>query len=115
MSELVTVVETNAYANRANRLLPDDLRLEIAAHLAADPEYGELMEGTGGCRKARFALPGRGKRGSVRIVHVRPGRTLPVFLIALFAKNEKSNLTKRERNTVRGLVKTLKDTYGAIK
>jgi hypothetical protein len=60
-----------------------------------------LMEGTGGCRKLRFAGKGKGKRGGFRTVHYYGGDDVPVLLLALIDKGEDENLSKAERNELR--------------
>ena len=79
--------------------------------VAADPHAGDRMEETGGCRKVRFAKPGRGKSGGYRIVTYFGGADIPVFLLTVFGKGEKSNLTQREKQQLAGLTKTLADAY----
>ncbi|WP_240932955.1 type II toxin-antitoxin system RelE/ParE family toxin [Pelagibius litoralis] len=70
------------------------------------------MKETGGIRKVRFATQGKGKSGSVRVAYYFYNETLPVFLLTVFAKNEKDNLSKDERNKLRRLVTAIRETYG---
>jgi hypothetical protein len=65
---------------------------------------GVVMKETGGIRKMRFAIGGRGKSGGVRVVFYYHSDFMPVFLLAVFAKNEKDNLSKAERNILATLV-----------
>lgn len=74
-----------------------------------DPEAGDLIRGTGGVRKLRFAFLGRGKSGSSRIIYVDFAMYEVVYLIAAYKKADKENLTKEERNEIKKLVKELKD------
>ena len=62
--------------------------------LAENPTAGDVMVGTGGCRKVRVAGRGKGKRGGYRTITFYTGENLPVFLITVFGKGEKSNLSK---------------------
>lgn len=77
------------------------------------PDAGEEMQGTGGCRKLRFAIRGnnKGKSGGVRTITFYSGASLPVFLITVFGKNEKANLTKAERNQLKKLTDVLVEEY----
>lgn len=75
--------------------------------IATDPTCGDVMEGTGGVRKVRFAVGGIGKSGGVRIIYFYSSPTKPIYLFTVFAKNEKDNLTKAERNALRKVVETL--------
>ena len=110
---LVTVVETRAFMAAAKgRKKPQEVKALIDL-LAAAPESGDLVQGTGGLRKIRFALEGKGKSGSVRVIYYFHNESMPLFLLTVFAKNEKDNLTKAERNQLAKAVETLKRTYGA--
>ena len=75
--------------------------------VARDPERGELMQGTGGVRKFRVGRGSKGKSGGGRVIYVHYDADHPIFLLAAFAKNEKANLTKAERNEIARFVKTL--------
>ena len=112
MTKLVTIVETKNFEARAKALLSENQRISLTAEIAENPDCGALMSGTGGCRKVRFALTGRGKSGSIRAVYLYCGENIPTFLLAMFAKNEKSNLTKAERNQLAKNAKMLCKTYG---
>jgi len=97
---LITVVETRSFEADAKKHLTADEKDAAIDYIAANPEAGDIMTGTGGVRKIRFALQGRGKRGGGRIVYYFYDRNNPVFLLALFSKNAKDNLTKAERNAL---------------
>ena len=88
-------------------LSEDDVR-EIENAILNDPEIGEVMEGTGGLRKFRIALENRGKSHGARIVYVDLASYEKTYLITAFVKNETENLSKAERNELKGLVQTLK-------
>jgi hypothetical protein len=87
--------------------------LAIIDLVAADPAAGDLMEGTGGARKLRFAAKGKGKSGGYRIITFFAAQDLPVFLLDIFAKGEKVNLSKAERNELRGILSNLADEWRA--
>ena len=70
-----------------------------------------LIPGTGGVRKLRWAMPGRGKRGGARVIYYFHSEQLPVFLLAAYGKNEKANLTKAERNAMAKLIPILVEGY----
>jgi hypothetical protein len=96
-----TVVETPQYLRASEAIFTEAERADIVAMLAADPECGDVMEGTGGFRKARVGRGGMGKRGGARVVYILRNEEFPVFLITAYAKNEKDNLTKKERNELK--------------
>jgi hypothetical protein len=93
-----SVVETPGYLRIAESIFSEAERDRIVAMVAADPECGTVMQGTGGFRKVRVGRSGMGKRGGARVIYILRGEEFPVFLISAYAKNEKENLTKRERN-----------------
>lgn len=105
-----TIAETPEYIRRAEKLLSDDERRDVLQYLAAHPRSGDLMEGTGGVRKLRWARGGRGKSGGVRVIYYFHSDALPLYLLTLFAKNERANLSKAERNALADMVGILSTT-----
>ncbi|MBL8073525.1 MAG: type II toxin-antitoxin system RelE/ParE family toxin, partial [Nitrospira sp.] len=94
-----TVIETDAYLSDAKRAgLSEQERMSIVEYLAKDPQAGDDIQGTGGARKIRFAGKGKGKRGGYRVITFFSGTDIPVFLLNVFAKNERVDLTQVERN-----------------
>lgn len=91
---LVTVVELPEFVRRARSLLTDSERMDLIAWLAAFPETGVSLGG--GLRKVRFGRDGGGKSGGFRTIHFYRDATGPLFLLTMFAKNEKANLTAAE-------------------
>ena len=108
-----TVVETPTYLAIANKLFSEEERADIVAMLAADPECGDLIRGTGGFRKVRVARKGMGKSGGARVVYIWRNQRFPVFLITVFAKNQKENLSMAERNTLRKRANSIFETHGS--
>ncbi len=103
----ITVVETPTYLRKAETLLSELERHEVVTTVAEDPECGVLVRGTGGVRKVRIAREGGGKSGGFRVVYFFHDMDMPVYLLAVFAKNQKSNLTKGESNALRQLTAEL--------
>ena len=107
-----TVVETGAFLNDARSLaLPDTERLAMVTWIAANPAAGEAIEGTGGARKVRFAGRGKGKRGGYRVITFFSGTDIPVFLLNIFAKSEKTDLAPKERRILKSVLADLAETY----
>ena len=88
----------------------DDEVTATVDFIASNPKGGEVMVGTGGVRKARIAKPGKGKSGGYRIVWWFGGDDVPVFLLTVFGKNDKDNLSKTECNALRRLTATLRES-----
>lgn len=99
-----TIAETSEYLRHAEKLLSDDERRDVLAYLAERPRAGDLMEGTGGVRKLRWSRGGRGKSSGVRVIYYFHSAAIPLYLLTIFAKNERSNLSKAERNELAELV-----------
>jgi hypothetical protein len=105
---LQTVVETAEFLTRSSKLMSDEQRAQVVEMLARDPECGEVMRGTGGVRKVRVALAGRGKSGGARVIYYFHSERLPVVALTVFAKNERANLTAAERNAMAVVVRAIK-------
>jgi hypothetical protein len=75
------------------------------------PDAASSSKGTGGVRKLRVASSGRGKRGGARVIYLFGGVDVPVFLLAIFAKNEKSDLSQKERNALSKLSAAILEDY----
>jgi hypothetical protein len=108
----MTVVETPFFLRKAAGLLAEDERLQLIAFVGANPEAGDVISEAGGVRKVRWAVKGRGKRGGFRVVYYLHNETFPLFLLTVYSKNQKANLTKAERNELKALVPSLVKTYG---
>lgn len=109
-----TVIETAGYLKDAEKLFDEDERSEIVAYIGRYPDSGDVIEETGGVRKLRWGVEGRGKRGGARIIYYFRNETIPVFLLNVFSKNEKANLSKAERNALKKLATELMK-YGGSK
>jgi hypothetical protein len=109
-----TVVETEPFQRSVKEAGVSETELaDIIAVVAADPKDGAIMEGTGGARKLRVAGRGQGKRGGYRLIAFFGGDDVPVFLLDIYGKGEKDNLSKAERNALRAILSKLVDAYRA--
>jgi hypothetical protein len=108
---LISVVETPSYLADAEKAMTDAERAGIVDTLAGNPAQGVLIKGTGGLRKMRIGLQGRGKRGGGRVVYWFHSEGFPIVLLAMFAKNEASDLTTSERATLRRIADALLDDF----
>ncbi len=104
-----TVVETPAYLTAAHGVLSEAERIEVVTLVAENPQAGVPLGG--GIRKMRIARAGRGKRGGARIVFLFAGEDIPVFLLTVFAKNEKTDLSARERTALITAAKQMVEEY----
>lgn len=104
-------MELPEYIKRAEKILSKEEREELLFYLAANPKSGTLIQGTGGIRKIRWTSKGKGKSGGSRIVYFFYNESIPLFLLTIFGKNEKINLSKSERNELTKFVKELVKNY----
>lgn len=111
----MTVVETEEFLRRAKPLMSDAEREELVAFVGGNPEAGKIIPETGGVRKVRWGLAGRGKRGGARVIYYYHSERLPLFLLSAYPKNKKANLSKAERNAMKRLVPILVAGYPAKK
>ncbi len=103
-----TVVETPTYLASAKEEGMTGAEMKAAVDIvAANPEAGDLIVGSDGCRKLRIAGKGKGKSGGYRIVTYFCGSRAPVFLIAVLAKGSRANFSKSECNSMAKLTKTI--------
>ncbi len=103
-------VELPGFRSDWKELGMTDADLKRLQHeLLMNPEVGAIMQETGGVRKMRFSYEHRGKSGSIRVVYIDFELRERIYLLAAFAKNVQTNLTKAERNNLKKLVKLLED------
>ena len=106
------VVETPPYIADAKRAgLTETERDIIINFLAMHPRAGDEIPGTGGARKIRFPAHGQGKRGGYRVITFYSGDDVPVFLMNVFSKRQRIDLTQSERNKLRQKLATFIDIY----
>ena len=109
---LHTVVETPEFRRAAKTSGLGARELDrIVDHLARRPDAGELIPGTGGARKVRFRGRGHGASGGYRVVTAWADTRTPVFLLTVFAKGDRIDLTSAERNELRDTIDLIISAY----
>ena len=111
----ITVVETPEFLSATLKVLTEEERSVLVDYLAHNPAAGDLVQGTGGVRKLRWGLEGRGKRGGARVIYFYHGADIPLFALTVYAKNERADLSQKDRNDFRRLTKLLAEAYGRTK
>lgn len=101
------IAELPSYVRLAEKLMSAEERQGLISHLAEHPKAGSVMQGTGGIRKLRWRYGSQGKSGGIRIIYYYHDELMPLYLLTLFTKGEKTNLTKAERNELAKLVDVL--------
>jgi len=100
-SDLFTIIETPLFS----RLWPDywdeGERGEFVSWLAMNPEAGDVIRGSGGCRKVRWRQSGVGKRGGVRVIHFNRLKDGVIYLLLIYAKNVRDDIDTRTLSSIR--------------
>ena len=107
---MATVKATDVYLKRARRLLPAADLETFHRHLALHPDSGDIVAGTGGVRKVRWGMAGQGKRGGIRALHLYLRHKDTVWLLDMYAKRAKVDLTPDDVKMIRRLVQAIKET-----
>ena len=110
MTRLQTIVELPEFQRRAKAIMSEQEREAAINFIAANPEAGLSLGG--GLRKVRLPRAGGGKSGGFRTIYVFGGAHMPIFLITIFAKNEKANLSKTEQAAAVEMSKALVARFG---
>lgn len=105
---LPTVVETSTFARRSQKLLTVEEYDDLLLYLSMYHQVGDEIPGTGGVRKLRYAVRGRGKSGGVRVIYYYFDEVNPVFALFLYGKNEQANLTPAEKKLAASLAAAMK-------
>lgn len=96
------------------KLTDTDLK-RLQSVLLLNPQEGDVMQGTGGIRKIRFAFENRGKSGSVRVIYIDFLLYEKIYFLTAYPKNEKDNLSQAERNQLKMFVEKLSHALEAKK
>lgn len=98
---MYTVIETPTFAADAENLWSEDERSDFCAWIAANPEAGAVIPGSGGCRKVRWSRAGTGKRGGVRVIYFTRLANGEIWLLLMYAKNVQENIPAHILKAVR--------------
>ena len=110
---MLTFVETPTFTRLITDLVSDADYAAFQQELAEHPDKGGPMGGCGGVRKARMALPGRGKSGGARVIYLYLQHRDIIYLIYVFTKGEADNLSAAGKKAVRELAQQIKNEYHA--
>ena len=89
---MFTVIETPTFSKLCLDYWTEDERGTFAAWIAANPESGDVIPGSGGCRKIRWSRAGSGKRGGVRVIHYNQLADGRIYLLLIYAKSTKDTV-----------------------
>ena len=94
---MITIAETETFQKKIKKLLSIEEKDDLIAYLSEHPSAGDLIQGTGGIRKIRWARGAKGKSGGIRVIYYFHSEIMPLYLLAAFGKNEKANITAEEK------------------
>ena len=105
-----TFVEAPIFTKRWSELkLTDNDLQELQNYILKNPNAGDIIQGTGGLTKLRWALPNIGKRGGIRVLYVDFMRQEKIILINCYSKSKKDNITDDEKAMYKALIKLIKE------
>jgi len=96
-------IETPVFTRQVQELLSDEAYSAFQWDLALNPDAGDVIRDTGGLRKVRWSVAGRGKRGGVRVIYFHVAAQAQVRLLLIYRKGVKDGLTAAEKKTLRTL------------
>ena len=106
---MFTFIELTGFSKRRAELIKDDEFRDMQQALIVNPELGNVIRDTGGFRKLRWARPGGGKSGGVRIIYYNRSATSgKLYLALIYPKSEVDNLTQEQKKMLKQLADQLK-------
>ena len=96
-------IETPVFTRQVKDLLPDDAYAQFQQCVAAHPQMGDVIQGTGGLRKVRWSVKGGGKSGGVRVIYFHVTAQSQIRLLLIYRKGVKDDLTAAEKKALRKL------------
>jgi len=102
---------TKVFEKAASSLWSESEIQELKHYLLQNPLSGDVIRGSGGIRKLRWGMAGKGKRGGARIIYYHYHATAPLCLIAAYAKTQKTDLSPQEIAVFKGFVQTIKEQF----
>jgi len=104
-------VEASIFTKRLIGITDDDTYRKLQLELAANPEKGKLIQGTGGLRKARIAARGKGKRGGARVIYLHLESAKLIYLLYVYDKGEADDLTAAQKRELEVIADAVKKEY----
>lgn len=100
----MVIIETSIFTNQVQALLSLEEYRKLQMALMIRPDLGTVIPGSGGLRKVRWSLPGRGKRGGVRTIYYWAVASDQILMLLMYAKNERDDLTPTQLKVLRKIV-----------
>ena len=101
---MYTLIETPTFKNDVEKIWSEDERGNFCTWLAANPDSGDVIPGSGGCRKIRWSKRGIGKRGGVRIIYYTKLASGKIWLLVIYSKSIKENIPAHILKLIRDVI-----------
>ena len=103
------IIETSVFTRRIKELMSDDEYKDLQEALVSRPDMGAIIQGTGGLRKVRWKLEGKGKSGGVRATYYWMTEDEQIYMLYVYPKNEQENLTAEQKKVLKLIVERWSD------
>ena len=104
----MTIIETKIFTQQITSLIDDSEYRVLQNALLEDPKSGKIIEHSGGLRKIRFGIRGRGKSGGIRIIYFYHELKCLIYLLICYSKNQKDDLSAKELEILKNIAKGFK-------
>ena len=98
------IVETSVFTKRLRTLVPEEDYRKLQNELIINPTKGKIIKGSGGLRKFRWSVPGKGKSGGVRVIYYLVSKEEIILMLLIYAKSEKDDLKREQLNKLKSLI-----------
>jgi mRNA-degrading endonuclease RelE of RelBE toxin-antitoxin system len=100
----VVIIETSIFTRQVQALLTDEEYRHLQRALVLHPNMGRVIRGSGGLRKARWSIAGRGKRGGLRVIYYWAVAQDKILMLFIYPKSERDDLTPEQLKVLRSIV-----------
>lgn len=100
----MVIIETSFFTRQVQSLLSDEEYRQLQSNLILNPQFGVIIPGSGGLRKARWTVAGRGKRGGVRFIYYWAVKDEKILMLFMYAKNEQEDLSPDQLKVLRRII-----------
>jgi hypothetical protein len=104
IASTMVIIETSVFTRRVQELFSDDEYRELQTAFASRPDAGSVIVGSGGLRKLRWPIKGRGKRGGLRVIYFWAVTQEQLLMLFIYSKSEREDLTREQLETLKKIV-----------
>lgn len=108
---LLHFIETSIFTKQITDLLSDDSYAGLQTYLSQHPEAGDLIQGTGGVRKVRWALSSTGKSSGLRVIYYFLNEHGVIYMLSVYAKSEQVNISDKDKQRLKQVIQAIKQVH----